>query len=57
MTIAEVLTNYLCNYQFCVNNYAFYKEGGEEEREKKYVKFNVFGPESGLLVAVGIGYL
>lgn len=29
----------------------------KREREKKYLKFPEFGPESGLLVAVGIGYL
>lgn len=29
----------------------------KRERKKKYLKFNIFGPESGLLVAVGLGYL
>lgn len=29
----------------------------KREREKKYLKFNIFGPESGLLLAAGIGYL
>lgn len=35
----------------------FFKRKVVRKREKKYLKFNVFGPESVFLVAVGIGYL
>lgn len=57
VTIAQVLPNYLCNYEFCINNFIPFKRKGvgKRGREKKDLKFNVFGPGSCVLVAVGIG--
>lgn len=57
VTIAEVLPNYLCNYQFCVNNFMLFKRKMVRKRERKLLNFNVFGRESDLLVGVGVEYL
>lgn len=57
VTIAKALPNCLCNYEFCMNNFILFKRKGvgKKGREKKDLKFTVFGPGSGILVAVGIG--
>lgn len=48
-----------CNYEFCINNLILFKRKGVRNRgrEKKYFKFNVFGPGSGESAEVGIGCL
>lgn len=57
VTIAKALPNYLCNYEFCINNFILFKRKGvgKRGRKKKDLKFDVFGPGTGVWVSVGTG--